>query len=183
MICFTGFSSFLHKWRSFARPQVKTLIVKFRLLSRKTPISLMFFSLIGIVSNTDYLDFGDLIKVVRTTLPPSIPRLLFYFRGWNGNFECDFYKNMKDTFNEFLSNITNYVVLHPFLRTQHSSLSFIRQLILIIAFPLKYSSNNSILVGYIANYSIIFYCSNFEHGLCVIYNVFCFSVLYPTHML
>ena len=46
---------FLHILSSFARPQVKTLIVKFRLLSRKTSISgisLTFF-IIDNVSNTD----------------------------------------------------------------------------------------------------------------------------------
>ena len=35
---FCSFSNFLQIWRSFATPQVKSLIVKLRLLSTKTPI-------------------------------------------------------------------------------------------------------------------------------------------------
>ena len=160
MICFAGFSHFLLKWRSFVTPRVKTLIVKFRLLSRKAPISWMFFSLIDIVSNIDYPVFGDLIKVVGTTLPTFIPRLLSYLRGRDGNFECDFYKNIKDTFNEGLPYITHFAVLHLFLRTPQILLTFIRQVTLIksnfrkkLAFSLEYRSNNSILLAYIANCS------------------------------
>ena len=43
MTCIAGFSNFLHIVRSFARPKVQTLVVKIRLLSRKTPISECFF--------------------------------------------------------------------------------------------------------------------------------------------
>ena len=96
----------------------------------------------------------------RTTLQPFISRLPSYLRGWDGYFECDFYKNMKDAFNEGLPYITHFVVLHPFLRRPQILLTFTTQLTLIksnlrkkLAFSLEYSSNNSILLVYIANCS------------------------------
>ena len=48
--------------------------------------------------------FGNLSKVVETTLPPPIS--LSYLKGWNNNFEWLFYKNTKDAFNEGLPDIT-----------------------------------------------------------------------------
>ena len=91
-------------------------------------------------------------------LPPSIPRLLSYWSGWGGYFECDFHKNMKDAFNEGLPYITHFIVLHSFLRRTQILLTFTTQLNLIksnlrkkSAFSLEYSSNNSILLVYIAN--------------------------------
>ena len=47
--------------------KVKTLIVKLRLQLRKN-----VFSINSIVSNIDYPIFGNLSKVVETTLPPAI---------------------------------------------------------------------------------------------------------------
>ena len=40
---FFRFFIFFYIWRSFARPQIKTLIVKFRLLSKKTSNPMFFF--------------------------------------------------------------------------------------------------------------------------------------------
>ena len=120
----------------------------------------MFFPLIDIISNIDYPVFGDLSEVVRTTLPHSIPRLLSYLRGWDGYFQCAFYKNMKDAFDEGLPHIAHFVVLHPFLRRPQILLTFTIQLTIIkskvrkkSSFSVEYSSNNSILLVYIANCS------------------------------
>ena len=67
---------------------------------------------------------------------------------------------MKDVFNEGLLYITHFVVLHPVLRRPQILLIFTTQLTQIknklrkrLAFSLEYSSNNSILLVYIANYS------------------------------
>ena len=49
----------------------------------------MFFTLIEIVSNIDYPIFGELIKVVGTTLPPPIT--LPVLKGWDRNSECEFF--------------------------------------------------------------------------------------------
>ena len=50
--------------------------------------------------------FGNLRRVAETStsspLPSPYPTPLSYFRGWNGNFEWPFYKNIKDAFNEDL---------------------------------------------------------------------------------
>ena len=78
----------------------------------------MFFPLRDIISNTDYPVFWG------TTLPPSIPRILSFLRGWDGYFECDFYKNMKDVFNEDLPYITHFVVFNPSLRRPQKLLTF-----------------------------------------------------------
>ena len=121
-------------------------------------VNVFFMQTLSPIQITQF--FGDLSKVVRTTLPPSMPRFLSYLRGWDEYFECDFYKNMKDVFNEGLPYITHFVVLHPFLRRPQILLTFTTQLTLIksnlrkkSAFSLEYSSNNSILLVYIANCS------------------------------
>ena len=53
----------------------------------------MFFLLIDIVFNIDYSLFGNLSKVVGTTLP--VPPPLSYLREWDGNFERIFSKTYK----------------------------------------------------------------------------------------
>ena len=63
----------LHILRSFPRSQIKIVIVKFRLLSRKTLISWIFFPYIYVFSNIDYPIFGNLNKVVGIILTSSIP--------------------------------------------------------------------------------------------------------------
>ena len=83
-------------------------------------------------------------------------------RGWDGYFECHFKKNMKDAFNEGLPYITHFLVLHLFLRRPQVLLTYTRLDIyyiksnLKLAFSLEYSSNNSILLVYIANCSGIY---------------------------
>ena len=65
---------------------------------------------------------------------------------------------MKDAFNEGLPYMTLLVVLDPFLKRPQILLTFTTQLTLIksnlrkkMAFSFEYSSNNSILLVYIAN--------------------------------
>ena len=120
-LCFAGFSYFFHIWRSFDRLHVKTLIVK-------SGIWWMFLPSIEIVSNTDCLLFHNLSKVVGTNLPAPIP-----LSSWGSQMEILslFYNNMKETFNESLSYINHFVVLHPFLLYNIFLLTFIRHLALI----------------------------------------------------
>ena len=98
-------------------------------------------------------------QCLRTTLPPSIPRLLSYVRGWDNILSVSsIKKKMKDAFNEGLPHITHFVILHPFLRRPQILLTFTTHLTLIksnkkSAFSLEYSSNNSIHLVYIANCS------------------------------
>ena len=76
--------------------------------------------------------------------------------GWDGYFECDFYKNMKNEFNEGPSYINHFAVPHLFLRRPQMSSTFTTHLILIknnLAFSFEYSSNNSILLVYIENFT------------------------------
>ena len=101
---------------------------KIQITVKKTPISERFFNqTLSPVQITKF--FGNLSKVVEATLAPPIP--LSYLRGWNGNFECLFYKNMKDAFSEGLTYITYFVVLDPFLRRPQILLTFISHLTLI----------------------------------------------------
>ena len=94
-------------------------------------------------------------------------------------------------YNECLSYITHFVVLHPFLRRPQILLTFIRQITLIKsnlrkkeASPLEYSSNNLIVLVYISKLqwvftlyveSIILNCNNFEHVLRVVTIANCLS--------
>ena len=80
--------------------------------------------------------------------------------GWDGYFECDSYKNMKNEFNEGPSYINHFVVPHLFLRRPQMSSTFTTHLILIknnlrkkLAFSFEYSSNNSILLVYIEKFT------------------------------
>ena len=126
---FCRFFIFLHIWRSFARPQIKTLIVKFRLLSRKILIQWMFFPLINIFSNINYPIFWWLQQSCWEHPPTSYTTALLKWVGWKF-WVWLFYKNMKDTFNEDLPYITYFVVFHPFLRRPQILLTFIRHLTL-----------------------------------------------------
>ena len=81
----------------------------------------MLLPSIDIVSNIDCLLFHNLSKVVGTTLPAPIP-----LSPWGSQMEvfsllCE---NMKETFNESLSYINHFVVLHPFLRRPKILLTF-----------------------------------------------------------
>ena len=112
---FCRFFIFFLIWKSLARPQIKTLIVKFRLLSRKTPIPWMFFPLINIVSNVDYPIFWWFKQTCQDHPPTSYNTVLLKEVGWEF-WMWLFYKIMKDTFNEDLPYITHFDVFHPFLR-------------------------------------------------------------------
>ena len=122
LTCFAGFwyTFFMHIWRSFARPQVKTLIVKLKLLSRKNPISEGFFQIF-----THFTHF----LVPTSFLPTSYTIILLKGVEWKF-WVWLFYKNMKDVFSEGLPYITHLVVLHSFLRRPQILLKFIRDLTL-----------------------------------------------------
>ena len=52
-------------------------------------------------------------------------------RGWNGNSDWRFYKNMKEAFHEGLPYISHLVFLYTFLTRPHIFLTFIKHLTLI----------------------------------------------------
>ena len=104
--------------------QVKTLIVKFRLLSRKLQsLAFHIFPLIDIVSNIDYHFFGNLSNVIGTNLTTVLLEKL----GWKF-WVWIFYKNIKDTFNECIPYITHFAAFHLFLRRSQILWTFIRHL-------------------------------------------------------
>ena len=102
---------------------------KTRLLSKKPQIPWIFFLLLNIVSNTDYLIFWWLKQSCQDHPPTSYTTVLLKGVGWEF-WEWLFYKNMKDTLYEDLPYMTHFAVFHPFQRRRHVLLTFIRHLTL-----------------------------------------------------
>ena len=150
---FCGFFIILAYIKIICQTASKNSDCKIQIIVKKNPNLINVFTINRHCLQYITQFFGDLSKVLRTTLSPSLPRLQSYLWRWDGYFDCDFYKNVKDAFNEGLLYITHFVVLHPFLGSPQILLTFTRQLTLIIAFSLEYSSNNSVLLVYIANCS------------------------------
>ena len=140
----------------------------------------MLFPLIDIASIIDYPGFLVIQGESNTSVLLKGVEWIFWL--WL------FYKNIEDAFNEDLSYITHFVVLHPFLRRSQILLTSIIHLSLIksnliqqkkLAFSFEWSSNNSIPLVHIANcrvyfhYMYIFYCNNFEHFFAVVTVVNC----------
>ena len=100
-----------------------------RLLSKKPQIPWIFFPLINIVSNTDYLIFWWLKQSCQDHPPTSYTTVLLKGVGWKF-WEWLFYKNMKDTLYEDLPYMTHFAVFQPFRRRRQILLTFIRHLTL-----------------------------------------------------